>query len=154
MWNKLCYKNSYLTFIFLSEATLPFENKSEDKIHILAFKNGENVGIGHVPLHDVQENQYYTLKITKLFKKQEIGELIIKINYLNEDQPFYKDLVKKKLKNYFEKIVNQLLEGQETEIYNGPETEVQYGVLIHEQKQNIARYLNIFRNYVLVFILI
>ena len=94
------------------------------------------------------------MKITKLFKKQEIGELTIKINYLNEDQPFYKDLVKKKLKNYFEKIINQLLEGQDTEIYKGSETEVQYGVLIHEQKQNIARYFNIFRNYVLVFIFI
>ena len=122
-----------------SEARLHFENKSEDKICILAFKNGENVGIGYVPLSDAQENQYYTFKVTKLFKKQEIGELTIKINYLNEDKPFSKDLAKKKLQNYFEKIINQLLEGQETEIYNGPETDVQYGVLIHEQKQNIAR---------------
>ena len=132
-------KSSLNIFSPFSEIILAFESKVNDRIQILAFKDEEFVGEGFVPIidlaiHEVIDDQFYTLKIKTPCKKYTFGEFPVKIEFVNEDQPFFRDIIHQKIKNYLKKLVDQIFEIQDPKLCDDFRTEFQYGVMITEKK--------------------
>ena len=100
------------------------------------------IGLGLVPLTEVNKDEFYTIDIKDTFKSKKIGTLSVKIDFLNEDQPFYKDLIDQKIEKYLHNLVDKMFEVQETKLpeAEGPEFQSsQFGVMIQEHKTHDAR---------------
>ena len=98
------------------------------------------IGVGLVPLSEAIKDEFYTINIKDTFKSKKIGTLSVKIDFLNEDQPFYKDLIHQKIEKYLHNLVDKMFEVQETKLPESPEIQPsQVGVMIQEHKTKDAR---------------
>ena len=90
-------------------------------------------------MHEVIDDQFYNLKIKTPCKKYTFGEFPVKIEFVNEDQPFFRDIIYQKIKDCLKKLVDQIFEIQDPKSSDDNRTEFQYGVMVTEEKSDDGR---------------